>query len=121
MATAMAVVALLLGWLAWHKLSKPAFSQQQYDEGFQLAIRLSAVSPSPNVDFKPELYSMQRGFDDGILLFCQVFPDRGGEQLPLAGPERLKRVIARVEDSVLIDEETKDKILRILYSISQDV
>lgn len=93
-------------WVNW----EPPFSQQQYDDGYMDAFRMNAAGPA-SMDFRPELWSMQKGFDDAMEDFSRIY------QHPNVGPfsysklERFREVLSHIESTNSLDPDVKNRIL----------
>lgn len=113
---ALAVLALLLfvlavafGYRVYSDPFQTPFSQEQYDEGFVSAFETNAVWGTAHICYKPEFWSMQRGYDDGLRLYRELYPEPNGYYLHAY--QRLAEVIAVVESSPDFDEDRKSAVL----------
>ena len=107
---AVAIFALIFGGWIWLN-SDPPFSQQQYDEGYLQAFRMNATGPG-YVDYKPEFWSMQQGFDNGISDFNNIYKHSNVGPFSYSKIERFRDVLAHIESTDILDTATKGAILK---------
>ena len=108
---AMTSIAFCFVFLWKYHYAQNSFNQEQYDEGFLIAITQSATSSKGFIDFKEEFHSMQLGFDEGQAIFEQIIPRREQNQLPIYAPERLRAVIPLIRSTKLLDDLKKEQVL----------
>ena len=107
---AVGIFALVFGGWIWLN-SDPPFSQQQYDEGYLQAFRMNTTG-SGYMDYKPEFWSMQQGFDDGISDFNKIYKHPNVGPFSYSKIERFRDVLSHIESTDILDPDTKDDILK---------
>ena len=102
------------------QIQNSSFSQQEYDESFVLAFALNTEFGRASIDYKPEFWSMQKGFDDGLKAFKKLYEIKNYNPVNYDVSSHIHEIVSRVEedDSVLTSSQ-KQELLKALTRIVQ--